>query len=400
MPDNSALYPQPPQQQPSLLSDPMRMIQGLSALQEFQLRQRQFPALAAQPGASLEQTRVGIETARIQQQTALMEQQSAARNILGRIISQKVLAMDHEPTPEELYNLTPEVARTAPTIQQRYPRMVHELMDSVRTHPRGPKYGAALLAGSTLDPAQATAMSPTIGPMGEETSIPQAQAITRAATGGVTTAWPPGAQQAVAEQQRTSGSYRERINPLVSSIPILEKMGEGDIGPLTEEFNVAKKSLQSLGLGTLAGIDPEKIKNYDELQKYMVQYASRAAQGLGPHTNEGLLTAVTGNPNLKMSQASALHLSKVNLGIERMQQALWHEFMSQVHSGKEAIWRWPQWKAEHNQDLVPSAFVYDIMGPEEQAALERGITDPAQRRKWQASHDLADRHGLIGDVPR
>jgi hypothetical protein len=133
-----------------------------------------------------------------------------------------------------------------------------------------------------------------------------------------------------------AGRFAQRINPLRQAIPLLEKMKDTEIGPTSERWNDIKSTAVTLGAGKLAGIDPEKIKDYNELKKYFTQYASQAAATLGPKTNDGLATAVTSNPNVHMDKLSATELAKVAMGIERMQQAAALEFNERVQPARHS----------------------------------------------------------------
>jgi hypothetical protein len=144
-----------------------------------------------------------------------------------------------------------------------------------------------------------------------------------------------GAAESYNSASEAAGKYAQRVNPLRSAIPILEKMNETDIGPTSERWNDIKSTAITLGAGKIiGGIDPEKIKNYNELKKYLSQYSAQAAATMGPKTNDGLATAVTSNPNTHMDKLSALELTKVALGVERMQQAGVREFNCAGRSGQ------------------------------------------------------------------
>jgi hypothetical protein len=206
-----------------------------------------------------------------------------------------------------------------------------------------------------------------------------------------------GSANAYTAASEAAGNYGQRINPLRQAIPILEKMKETDIGPTSERWNDIKSTAVSLGAGKLAGIDPDKIKDFNELNKYFKQYSAQVGATMGPKTNDGLATAVTSNPNVNMDKLSALELSKVALGVERMKQAGVLEFNAKVDRG-EAI------PADFNKFMVnwgtrqdPRAFVYDLMTKEQQEKLKKTLP-PTELKKIRDGMNIADRHGLIGDV--
>lgn len=195
-----------------------------------------------------------------------------------------------------------------------------------------------------------------------------------------------------------AGKYGNRVNPLRQAIPLLEKMKETDVGPTSERWNDIKSTAVTLGAGKLAGIDPEKIKDYNELKKYFTQYASQAAATLGPKTNDGLATAVTSNPNVHMDKLSATELAKVALGIERMQQAAALEFNDLVQAGKAQPGTFNRFMLQWATRQDPRAFVYDIMDKKGQEAVRK--LPEAEREKVKEGMRIAEKWKLLGDVHR
>lgn len=221
---------------------------------------------------------------------------------------------------------------------------------------------------------------------------------------GMPTELPPGTKTTMEgsanmynEAVHSSGQYANRVNPLRQAIPILENMKNTDTGPITDRLNEMKSAAQSLGAGTLLGIDPEKIKDFNELKKYFNQYSSQAAAVLGPKTNEGLATAVTSNPNVHMDRLSALDLSKVAMGVERMRQAGILEFNRLVDLGKKQPSDFGRYMTDFATKQDPRAFVYDLMTKDQQKKLKEGLSK-SELDKIRNGMNLADRHGLLGDV--
>lgn len=207
-----------------------------------------------------------------------------------------------------------------------------------------------------------------------------------------------GSAQAYNDAMVNAGKYSNRVNPLRQAIPLLEGMKETEIGPTSERWNDIKSTAVTLGAGTLAGIDPDKIKNYNELKKYFTQYASQAAATLGPKTNDGLATAVTSNPNVHMDKLSATELAKVALGIERMQQAAALEFNDQVQNGKAQPGGFNRFMLNWATKQDPRAFVYDIMDKKAQEAVKK--LPAAEKAKIAEGMKLAEKWKLLGDVHR
>jgi hypothetical protein len=197
---------------------------------------------------------------------------------------------------------------------------------------------------------------------------------------------------------QNAGRYAQRVNPLRSAIPILERMKETEIGPTTEKWNEIKSAAQSLGAGTLLGIDPEKIRDRNELKKYFAQYSAQVGATMGgPKTNEGLASAVTSNPNVTMDRLSALELSKVALGMERMQHTAVREFQSLVSKGVRQPGDYSKFMADFASEYDPRGFVYDLMPGDAQKKMVSGLSD-LQRARIGDSMMLAKKWGVIGDV--
>lgn len=195
-----------------------------------------------------------------------------------------------------------------------------------------------------------------------------------------------------------TGQYSVRVNPLRKAIPILEKMKTTDIGPTSERWNDIKSIAQTLGAGPLAGIDPEKIKDYNELKKYFNQYTSQAAATLGPKTNEGLATAVTSNPNVNMDKLSATELAKMALGVERMQAAAVKEFKELVDARRIPANSFHDFMIDWGTRQDPRAFVYDMLDEKGQEKVRK--LPAAEREKVKEGMRIAKKHGLLGDVHR
>lgn len=216
---------------------------------------------------------------------------------------------------------------------------------------------------------------------------------------------PPGTGEAMQGSAKSyddamaaAGKYAQRVNPLRQAIPLLEKMKDTDIGPTSERWNDIKSTAITLGAGKLAGIDPEKIRDYNELKKYFSQYTSQAAATMGPKTNDGLATAVTSNPNVNMDKLSATDLSKMALGAERMQQAGAHEFDQLVAEGKAQPGTFSRFMLKWGTNQDPRAYVYDLLDPKAQEKVKK--LPAAERAKVAEGMRIAEKWNLLGDVHR
>lgn len=255
-------------------------------------------------------------------------------------------------------------------------------------------------------PRQPPAMSGPPGAPSAPAQAPQAAATPPAAASSarVPAAFPLGTETStkvavedLSNERNEAGNYQDRVNPTRGMIGLLDKASDKDVGPGSDKWNTIMSGLQTWGLGEIAGVDPRKIADFEKLKKYMADAASRRAQGLGPHTNDGLAAAVSASPNTKLSRLGASELAKVNLALDRMRQARVLEFDDLVQKRVLPENRWGTWKAKWGTDIDPRAFIYDLMDEKAQAKLEKDMTKE-QREKFERSLALADKWRLMGDV--
>jgi hypothetical protein len=268
--------------------------------------------------------------------------------------------------------------------------------------PYVPQGGAPAAPVAPSPGARPPAPAPSAGPTAAPPPGPAAPAGPQ---GRVISAMPPGTSEAMAgsvqnynHATEAGGNYAYRVNPLRQAIPILEKMKNTDTGPIQERINDLKSAAQSLGAGPLLGIDPEKIKDFNELKKYFSQYSVQASAAMGPKTNEGMAAAVTSNPNVKMDRLSALDLSKVALGVERMRQAGVLAFQELVQKNLAHPNQFNQFMLDWGTRMDPRAFVYDLMTPDQRAKVRK--LPEKEQKKIHDAMVIADRFGLLGDIQR
>lgn len=395
MADVNALYPQPPKPGEGMLSsDPSKVIGVIGALNANKLFQSQYPALAQQPQAAL-------DAQNISNTTSQMDQNEKG----AQIVAHHLGTLPDNAKAEDFYRMKAAIRAIHPNISAA---TINTVADVALRDPTGLKNGIATLRTMGVSPeGMVSRVTAPPGPRNE----PMQQPLTSAIRAGAQPVGPvPGAAEAQVQTgigsataytgaSEAAGKYGQRVNPLRQAIPILEKMKETDIGPTSERWNEIKSTAVSLGAGKLAGIDPDKIADYNELKKYFSQYSAQAAATLGPKTNDGLATAVTSNPNVHMDKLSALELSKVALGVERMQQAGVLEFNAKVDRGEAIPSGFNKFMVDWGTKQDPRAFVYDLMSKEQQDKLKKTLP-AAELNKIRNGMNIADRHGLLGDVHR
>ena len=231
---------------------------------------------------------------------------------------------------------------------------------------------AAAGAGTTIQP---TPVAP--GPNLE----PQVAPLASAARGGERPVGaPPGAVGASEAVGHASGaqysadllaanSYKRSVYPLEQAIPALESLGQTGTGPGTDQVNQIKSFLLSWGA---PGVDVDKIKNYDEANKYLTDYVNQTGN---TGTNDKLAAAFSGNPSTHISNAAAVDVAKSALALRRMQQAQVTAFQ-ETGLPDSAYSRWVSrdWATK----VDPRAFGFDLMTPQAQQKLVTGLDNKRQ----------------------
>ena len=429
IPPPNALYPQPvaPQNSNMLAGDPSKVLGIIGQMNQNALFQQTIRARnaigqayqsAIQPDGSID-TQSLMQSIKGSPDAAFMageasqgalsrqgQQIDNATKMFGLQAGQNKLVLDSlgtladkpKVTDEDMRNWAVTVARNSGIPTQQ----VLSVLSSAPKDPAARKEWLTSLRNMAIGSA-GTAQRVTAPPTGG--GAPQQQPLGSANYNGATptglspavTATNTRAGEAYSSASEAAGNYANRINPLRQAIPILEGMKETDIGPLSEKWNDIKSSAVNLGAGPLLGIDPEKIQKSNELKKYFNQYSVQVGSTLGPHTNDGLAAAVTSNPNVHMDRLSALDLSKVALGVERMRQAGVLEFNSKVDRGEADPSQFNKFMVDWGTKQDPRAFVYDLMSKDQQDKIKKDLP-PAELKKIRDGMNIADRHGLLGDV--
>lgn len=176
----------------------------------------------------------------------------------------------------------------------------------------------------------------------------------------------PGAAEAQREVGAISGknlaadldaskNYQRTVYPLEKAIPALEKLGTTGTGPGTSEINNVKSFLLSMGV---PGVNVEKIKNYDEANKYLVDFVNQTGNS---GTNDKLAAAFSGNPSTKISNAAAQDVAKAALALQKMQRAQLSMFQKSGLPDDQ----YSKFTSSNALKLDPRAFGIDYMKPEQ-----------------------------------
>lgn len=385
MPDLSGLYPQPPQQNQSLLSgNPQQLIGTLGELQRIGILNQQAPALMQEPAANLQNTQIANQTAQIQQQ-------EAARKLVWGALGNGINGMGN-PSPDDVHNTVVNLSRAYPQIATQYPDIFNSASDMLLA-PGGIKKNAAVMMNSVMSPEAASA--PTdVGfdsQTGRTTTGTRGQFNVTAASGPVSTQAPPGTAESAQVMQsdlQRAGTFSQDMFPWQQALKKLQALGPGATAPGSQGRQELESFIYGLAPSLVPQTELDKIKNYADLQKYLTNAMQQRAQNLGPHTNEGLSTMATGSPNVNINDMSVDELIKANIGLRRAEQA---QILESAKAGP-ANYTGAKAQIAGNQDIT--AFGMDMMSPEQIAGLQKNLKGGA-RAKFNSSLHSAISNGLI-----
>lgn len=266
---------------------------------------------------------------------------------------------------------------------------------------------------SKLTPGQASTRIPTVAPDGRPGSVPFSSTVPQgllppayqggesapgrypaaAANGGfipsgqapgvaeAATAAGQGAGQDLLADQKSNGQSGTRINMLQSASTAL---AHAQTGTGADKLNAVK------GVVAMLGGPSESVTNYDEANKYLMQYAQQKAASLGNGTDAQLSAAITGNGSTHISNLAAQDVVKVNLGLERMEQARMQQWMK---SGLPPA-QYSQWKSQFGATMDPRVFIADQMDLKKVGAMLQRM-NPKERSTFKTQYNWAVQNGYI-----
>lgn len=185
---------------------------------------------------------------------------------------------------------------------------------------------------------------------------------------------------------------------------VVDTLPTTPIGPGTQAVNNWRSFVLSQ-LPVLAPLIPGGVTQaqvqtakVNELQKYMVQIAGAGAAQYGAGTNEKLAFATSGNPHISMDNLSALDVSRMNLALQRAQNAKPYLFSTT----KEDAGQYSDFASNYARTVDPRAFMLDMLSVPERQKLLATITTPEDRVKFQRGVQAAEAAGYFtrADLPR
>lgn len=136
-------------------------------------------------------------------------------------------------------------------------------------------------------------------------------------------------------------------------------------------------------------IDPEGVKNFEELKKYLVQNAIRESGSMGAGTDSKLAAAFSGNPNTSLSTLTNKEILEANKGLLKYRQAM---AIAAQQSGIPPD-QFSSWQTQFVKNTPVEAFVWSGMSEKQRRAYADKLTDK-QRDTFKQSLQWAQQNGL------
>ena len=157
--------------------------------------------------------------------------------------------------------------------------------------------------------------------------------------------------------------------------------------PTAAWFNRVKQALRA---NLPAGVTSDMVDkgDFDALNKWNTQIAIN--QSGASNSVPALEAALTGNASTHINENAGADVTRIGLGVLRMQQAINTQYHTDVAAGK-FTGTYSQYKRDAANNLDPRAFIYDTMAPAQKAKMQdivKGMSGPAGA-KWDYSYGLA-----------
>lgn len=256
-----------------------------------------------------------------------------------------------------------------------------------------------VLQRAGYNPLNAMPMTaPAPSPTNQLQPYPQGQAPVPANNGSVPMS-PPAGQVAAqtkaadisAEKYSTDAAaqtgYQQALLPIQQAFEHVKALGPEGVGPGTEQINEFKSFVQSMGLGPIAGIDPQQVSDFDQASKYL-NGAMRSNGYTG--SDAQLDAAAKASPSMKTSYGAALAVLQKSAAMARMQNAQVQAFQASGKGPEE----YSKWAAGWNAKQNAAAYAFDMMDPAQRQAYVKTLSAP-ELTKFKASLGTAMQLGLV-----
>ncbi len=427
MPDISSLYPSAPQPNQGLFTgDPLKLLGAVDAMNRIQRFGSEQNALGAYTnamgpnGADPNALAAGLKSrgatfgAPEVMSSALAQRGQGINNDIASLhlaagtndfIVNKIAALANSPKvgPEDILGMKATVSRLLPP-NVANSSAINATLDQVLKDPQGIKHGLTTLQNQILGAGAATRVAGPPDVEGRQQTIPLGEAgyqsAPTAATGATTSAMPvslpPGSEASASVMQgdlARAGNFGQEIFPWKQALEKLEALGPAGIGPGTEgRKQVASFIYSALGptVSRWGGIDPERLKNFDEAQKYLTQATLQRAASFGHGTDQQLATTITGNPNVHINDLAAVDVTKMGIATRAMEHA------QTLYASKFGPANYTKAKADFAAQQDPRAYLMSMgLASPEQIDTWKKTLKGAEREKFNTSLRTAKEAGLF-----
>jgi hypothetical protein len=225
-------------------------------------------------------------------------------------------------------------------------------------------------------------------------TAPPSVAPVPAAPAGRTVGAPMGSGESSTLMQRDFGraaKFNDEMVPLTSALKAVEKLGPGGTAPGAkgrQEFASFIYGMAPTLTKWLPGLDPEKLKNFAEADKYLTQAVMGRAASFGHGTDMALATTASGNPNVNINDLAVKDVLKMSIALRRMEHA------QTLDSAKAGPMGYSSSSAKWATGQDPRAYMLDMMTKDQIAKLDKELKGKS-REKFNNSLRSAIESGAI-----
>lgn len=283
-------------------------------------------------------------------------------------------------------------------------KMPSNIINEVGAHIPDDKFLAAMESGlvnrGAMDPQEREVTLPS----GQTAKVPRAAIIAGGQpglpSGGHYTSLPGGANESIAASQaayKRGSAFQDEVFPYERALEKMQEMqANGEtFGPGSHGRNVAEGFVQALSppLAHVLGINPDKIANYSEVEKYLSQgLLSRSGQW-GTHLADQFATSMAATPNVHITDLAGVPLVKAGLAVRTMDHV--QDWLAQRY-GDANFTR----EGQRISPLMdPRAFGIKYMGDKEIQDFHKSLTG-RDRLKFNANVAAGILSGVIPNYSR
>lgn len=245
----------------------------------------------------------------------------------------------------------------------------------------------------TLTPEAKLPRVNTVGPQGQPQTVPQGALADDLGNpkpvpgvtgphGELGSGLPPGVGEARRAVGEGSGKMLTdaRADAAASGARVFQlqkadaALADAQTGHGAQRIQDLRSVLTTLGIAPASEVD--KVKSFDEANKYLTAYALNAASSLGQGTDSKLAAALTANASTKISNLAARDVVKAAIGLERMKQAQ----VAGFEASGEGAENYGTFAANWAKNTDPRAFIVDQLPKDKRAAMVKGMSAAEQKR--------------------